>query len=109
MTADYYIREVSRITRTKYESHMHILKEIPTERKNIDYLKTLDSPIAIPVLNYSCGAQEGRHRAIAFAELYGEDAKFPCLCVYWIDETKKGLSFWQWMRLRSEEKKKDEK
>lgn len=98
MTAEHYIREISRITRTSYESHMKILKEVKGDRDNIEKLKKLDFPIAIPVINYSCNAQEGRHRAIAFAELHGEDAKFPCLLVYWIDERKRGLSFWNWLK-----------
>lgn len=102
MTAEHYLREAARITRSSYESHVKILTTQPADRKNIEYLKSLDFPIAIPVLNYTCGAQEGRHRAVAFAELYGEDAAFPCLAVYWIDEGKKGLTFWQWMRRRRE-------
>jgi len=103
MTAEQYIRECARITHTQYESHMRILKHEKADRNNIEYLKTLDFPIAIPVINYSCRAQEGRHRAVAFAELHGDDATFPCLAVYWIDEQKKGLSFWQWMRKRRKE------
>ena len=100
LTAEQYIKEVARITRSTYESHMKVLTTEPADRKNIEYLKTLDFPIAIPVLNYSCNAQEGRHRAIAFSELHGEDSRFPCLMVYWIDENRKGLSFWQWLSLQ---------
>ena len=103
LTAKQYITEVARILRSTYESHMKILTEQPADRKNIEYLKTLDFPISIPVLNYSCNAQEGRHRAIAFSELHGEDATFPCLVVNWIDENKRGLSFWQWMSRRKKE------
>lgn len=102
ITAEQYIREIARITSSTYESHMKILTTYPADRKNIEHLKTLDFPIAIPVINYSCRAQEGRHRAVAFAELHGDDATFPCLAVYWIDEQKKGLSFWQWMRKQRE-------
>lgn len=102
MTAERYIREISRITRTSYESHMRILKFEKADRKNIEYLKTLDFPIAVPVINYTCGAQEGRHRAIAYSELYGEGAEFPCLCVRWIDERRRGLTFWRWLARRRE-------
>lgn len=104
MTAEHYIREIARITRTSYESHMRILKHEKADRNNIENLKKLDFSIAIPVINYSCNAQEGRHRAVAFSELYGEDAKFPCLLVYWIDERKRGLSFWQWLHKRRKER-----
>lgn len=104
ITAEQYIREVARITRSTYESHMHILTTQKADRKNIENLKQLECPIAIPVLNYTCGAQEGRHRAVAFSEVHGEDATFPCLLVYWIDEQKKGLTFWQWLHKHREEK-----
>lgn len=37
LTAEQYIREVARITRSTYESHMKALTTQPADRKNIEY------------------------------------------------------------------------
>lgn len=36
----------------------------------------------VPYLNYSTHQQEGRHRAFAYAEAFGKDAKFPVLEIF---------------------------
>ena len=44
--------------------------------------------VFLPYINYAEGQQEGLHRMLVAAELFGWDHKFPVLVVEWADEEK---------------------
>lgn len=62
------------------------------DRKIIEKLKTImtkyNRRMCMPMINYADKGQEGLHRMMAIAELYGWDHKVPVLVVEWYDKER---------------------
>ena len=53
-----------------------------------DIIVTYKRQVFLPYINYAQQNQEGLHRMLVAAELFGWDHKFPVLIIEWVDEEK---------------------
>ena len=90
MTARDYMQGCSEIFGKNID---YLYKNLP-EKSNVDrYAKAMlkGDKFPIPNLDYVNYGQEGRHRALAVAEAFGEDATFPVIVIKETKPTKEEL------------------
>lgn len=79
---DIFSVPVAKLKRERGEMDRHIVDKLKT------IMTKYNRRMCLPMINYADKGQEGLHRMMAIAELYGWDHKVPVLVVEWYDKER---------------------
>jgi len=93
MTATEYMEKCAKIHNISFENEFVGLNK--ESIKKFTYMMLYGTKFHLPVLDFECGkrgTQEGRHRMMAAQNAFGENEKFPVLCIYKYKPTKEEIT-----------------